>query len=172
MRQLFKFKVTFKMRKLTFTLDTPHPDEYSALVDVWESSVRATHNFLKKKDIGIFKKLIQEKEVFKHLNLTCARGNNNIIAGIMGVSNESLEMLFVHSEFIGRGVGKLLLLHAVADLNVTKVDVNEQNQRALKFYEHFGFKVTSRSELDETGKPYPILHMQREKKTPARFCPG
>jgi len=28
------------------------------------------------------------------------------------------------------------------------------------FYEHMGFEIISRSELDGLGKPYPILHMQ------------
>jgi putative acetyltransferase len=69
-------------------------------------------------------------------------------------------MLFVDARYIGKGVGKLLLLHAITNLHVTRVDVNEQNEKALQFYEHFGFKVTSRSELDGSGKPYPILHMQ------------
>lgn len=78
----------------------------------------------------------------------------------MGISEGNLEMLFIDSSSIGQGIGKLLLLHAITNLNISKVDVNEQNEQALKFYEHFGFKVISRSELDWTGKPYPILHMQ------------
>ncbi|ENH9207696.1 GNAT family N-acetyltransferase, partial [Vibrio vulnificus] len=44
-------------------------------------------------------------------------------------------------------------------LGVTKVDVNEQNPQAVGFYEHMGFKVVSRSPLDDMGKPFPILHM-------------
>jgi putative acetyltransferase len=146
-----------------YKLDTPQETEYPALLDVWESSVRATHHFLKKNDIEILKKIIQEKDVFSHLNLTCARDMDNNILGIMGVSQDNLEMLFIDSLFIGKGIGKFLLRHAITNLNITKVDVNEQNEQALKFYEHFGFKVISRSELDETGKPYPILHMQIQK---------
>ncbi len=43
---------------------------------------------------------------------------------------------------------------------MTKVDVNEQNPQAVGFYEHMGFRLVSKSELDGEGKPYPILHMQ------------
>ena len=143
-----------------YKLDVPEKSEYSTLLNVWESSVRATHHFLEKNDIEGFKKIIQEKDVFNHVNLTCARDSNNNIVGFMGVSKDSVEMLFIDSRFIGKGIGKMLLLHAINDLNITRVDVNEQNEQALKFYEHFGFKITSRSELDGTGKPYPILHMQ------------
>jgi putative acetyltransferase len=42
------------------------------------------------------------------------------------------------------------------------VDVNEQNAAARGFYEALGFDVVARSLLDETGRPYPILHMRRE----------
>lgn len=34
---------------------------------------------------------------------------------------------------------------------------------ARDFYEHLGFKVYKRSELDEQGNPYPILYMKLEK---------
>jgi putative acetyltransferase len=141
-------------------IDIPQKDEYSILLEVWESSVRSTHHFLKNNDVEVIKKMIQEKEIFNHVALTCARDNNKNIRGFMGVSEGNLEMLFIESNARGQGVGKLLLLHAIKNLNITKVDVNEQNTQALKFYEHFGFKVTSRSELDGLGKPYPILHLQ------------
>ena len=143
-----------------YKLDVPRKGEYSTLLEIWECSVRATHHFLEKNDIDVFKKVILEKDVFNHVNLTCVRDINNNILGFMGVSKDSVEMLFIDSGSIGKGIGKVLLLHAINDLKITKVDVNEQNEQALKFYEHFGFKVISRSELDGTGKPYPILHMQ------------
>jgi putative acetyltransferase len=70
-------------------------------------------------------------------------------------------MLFVHPAFHNRGIGKQLLLYAVDALNKKLVDVNEQNQKAVNFYLHFGFVVISRSEKDNMGKSYPLLHMQR-----------
>ena len=45
-------------------------------------------------------------------------------------------------------------------LNVKYVDVNEQNPQAVGFYNHMGFKVFKKSELDEQGNPFPILHMK------------
>lgn len=43
----------------------------------------------------------------------------------------------------------------------SELDVNEQ---ARGFYEHMGFKVVGRSETDDMGDPFPILHMQLPKK--------
>jgi putative acetyltransferase len=39
------------------------------------------------------------------------------------------------------------------------VDVNEQNTKAVGFYERIGFKRTGRSRLDGQGRPYPLLHL-------------
>ena len=80
----------------------------------------------------------------------------------MGTSGDSLEMLFISPSVMKQGVGKMLLLHAINNLGVTKVEVNEQNINATKFYEHFGFNVISKSDLDGMGMPYPLLHMERK----------
>ncbi|MEZ8351322.1 GNAT family N-acetyltransferase [Vibrio splendidus] len=69
------------------------------------------------------------------------------------------EMLFVLNEVRGQGVGTVLLQHAIKQLAATKVDVNEQNPQAVGFYQHMGFKIESRSPIDDMGKPFPILHM-------------
>ena len=77
----------------------------------------------------------------------------------MGISGDNLEMLFVSESSRGKGYGKNLLLYALGELNVKKVDVNIQNIQAVGFYERFGFKVIGRSKKDSMGKNYPILHL-------------
>ena len=69
-------------------------------------------------------------------------------------------MLFIDNDYRGKGIGKQLISHVMNDLHVTKVDVNEQNAQAVDFYKHMGFHVVTKSELDNEGKAYPILHMQ------------
>ncbi|EAQ80928.1 acetyltransferase, GNAT family protein [Blastopirellula marina DSM 3645] len=41
------------------------------------------------------------------------------------------------------------------------VDVNEQNPQACRFYEAQGFVTYDRSELDSSGRPFPLLHMRQ-----------
>ena len=146
-----------------FKLDTPQPSDYPTLLAIWESSIKATHHFLKPGDVEFFKKTIQEKKLFYLVSLTIARDENNEIRGFIGVSDDAVEMLFLDPGSMGKGVGKQLLRYVIDELRITKVDVNEQNEQALKFYQHFGFNITSRSELDGTGKPYPILHLQYQQ---------
>lgn len=132
--------------------------DYQELVTVWEASVRATHHFLTEADIQYFKPLILNT-YFDAVALRCIRDEDNRIQGFLGVADQNLEMLFIHPDTRGKGIGKALLSYAIAHLQVNKVDVNEQNEQATGFYQHCGFKVMSRSELDAMGKPYPILHM-------------
>ncbi|WP_207741133.1 GNAT family N-acetyltransferase [Paraclostridium bifermentans] len=129
------------------------------ILDTWESSVRATHDFLSEEGIISIKSQVIEgaKYVSK---LLCVRDNNGIIKAFMGIHDFKIEMLFVSNESRGHGVGKRLVEYAIEVLNVNYVDVNEQNSQALGFYEHMGFKVFKKSEFDEQGNPFPILHMK------------
>lgn len=70
-------------------------------------------------------------------------------------------MLFVAADKRGRGIGKELLQCAIDAHAVDELTVNEQNRAAIGFYEHTGFKASARSDTDERGGPYPILHMKK-----------
>lgn len=61
----------------------------------------------------------------------------------------------------GNGIGKQLICYAIEQESVNELAVNEQNPLAKGFYEHMGFTVERRSELDEQGNPYPILYIKR-----------
>lgn len=137
-------------------------NEYTEVVEVWEASVRATHNFLKEEDILYFKPLILNTYL-DAVALKSVRTEANKIVGFLGVADQNLEMLFVHPEYRGKKIGKTLLNYSIEKMNVIKVDVNEQNEQAVGFYEKHGFEISSRSELDSSGKPYPILHMELKK---------
>lgn len=144
---------------MTYKIEGIYKTEYKEVVEVWEASVRATHHFLKEEDIAYFKPLILNTYL-DAVDLRSFRYENNTIIGFLGVADQNLEMLFIHPEHRGKRVGKTLLEYAISNLNVTKVDVNEQNEQAVGFYKHCGFETIGRSELDASGKPYPILHME------------
>lgn len=74
-------------------------------------------------------------------------------------------MLFVDDASRGKGVGKLLLKYAIAELGVNEVDVNEQNPQGVAFYRHMGFEQVGRSELDGQGNAFPLLHMRLDRDT-------
>lgn len=80
--------------------------------------------------------------------------------GFMGMSGSRMEALFLAPEFHRRGAGRTLVRHAQTLYAQLTVDVNEQNTAAVRFYEACGFTVEGRSELDDQGRPFPLLHMR------------
>lgn len=133
-----------------------HERDYPLLMKIWESSVLNTHDFLKEEDFNYYKKEIPG--YFEHVTLLGFEENGTLI-GFMGVAEGNLEMLFIHNDYRGKGIGKKLIQYGINHLNVNKVDVNEQNAQAVGFYQYIGFRVLDRSALDNQGKEYPILHM-------------
>ena len=140
-------------------IESVNSDDYPELLDVWENSVRATHDFITEDDIAFFKPIIIE-QAFPNVTLKCIKSEHKTILGFVGVHDRKIEMLFILDAARGKGVGKALLNYAIEQLAANKVDVNEQNPLAVGFYQHMGFKVASRSPSDDMGKPFPILHME------------
>ncbi|MDL2289417.1 GNAT family N-acetyltransferase [Clostridia bacterium OttesenSCG-928-F22] len=129
------------------------------MLDIWESAVEKTHNFLDEVDIAAIKPEVQHGlETIE--NLYCFCDDNDVMQGFIGVKNQKIEMLFVDAITCGKGVGKQLLEFALANLGAKYVDVNEQNEQGTGFYRHMGFIVLSRSDYDEQGRPFPILHLE------------
>ncbi|MGN7986664.1 GNAT family N-acetyltransferase [Pedobacter sp. 22226] len=132
--------------------------EYEKLITVWESSVRATHHFLSESDIITYRSLILT-EYFDQVKLYSIGVEGNIM-GFIGITGESIQMLFIHPETRGKGLGRKLIDFAKKEHGATLVDVNEQNHQAVGFYEKLGFVTIERSEYDAAGKPFPILSME------------
>ena len=56
---------------------------------------------------------------------------------------------------------KSALQYGIENYSINELAVNEQNPLAKGFYEHMGFRVYGRTDLDEQGNPYPLLYMSR-----------
>lgn len=136
-------------------------NERTALLAIWEASVTATHDFLTPEDIDSLKPEVEKGLAGISYLYGCY---NPTIAGFIGVENEKVEMLFVDDHFRGQGIGKKLLHYAIEKLHIRYVDVNEQNEEGLGFYQHFGFQVMGRSELDDQGRTFPILHLRKSEE--------
>ena len=145
-------------REITEVTDRP-PQLMDQLLKVWECSVRATHLFLSAGEVAEIKPYVPlALQEVPHL-MVAWRGDGTP-AGFMGIDGQKLEMLFLAPEERGKGLGKKLVRYGMEHFGIREVTVNEQNPQARGFYEHMGFHVCQRWELDEQGRPYPILKMQ------------
>ena len=141
-----------------------HPidrDEDDRLIEVWETSVRATHDFLLESDIAYLKPLVLPA-LRGMENLFGVRDEGSVLAGFAGTAAGKIEALFVHPSWLRLGAGRRLVRHAVKMLGARNVDVNEQNQGAVAFYLRLGFRIKGRSEKDGMGLPFPLLHMKMD----------
>ena len=132
----------------------------ASLHTLWEQSVRATHLFLTEEDIQTISAMVPQ--ALKEIPiLVVAEDGQGEPAAFMGIDGHRLEMLFIRPEGSGRGLGRKLLTMAVERYQVNRLCVNEQNPKARGFYEHMGFEVYKRTELDEQGAPFPLLYMKK-----------
>ena len=129
-----------------------------ALVQVWERSVRATHQFLSESEILRIKEYVPQA-IGGVAHLVAAEQEPGVPVGFLGVENGRLEMLFLDPAVRGKGLGRQLIALGVQEYGVREVTVNEQNPQAVGFYEHMGFKAYKRTDHDEEGGPYPLLYM-------------
>lgn len=159
---MYRFVSRINQREMIKRISPVIHSEYPELTKIWEASVRATHHFLSECDLLYYKENISL--YFTAVSLYAIRDAKNTIQGFLGTSDEAIEMLFIDPKYRGQGIGKELLHFALQKLHLSKVDVNEQNDQAVGFYLHLGFEIENRSELDDSGKPYPILRLKFPSK--------
>ncbi|AIR04087.1 GCN5 family acetyltransferase [Cedecea neteri] len=144
------------------TIRKATPPDFDALAEIWEASVRATHDFLPEQNIRALKPQVRERYM-PQIPMLLAADEAGEPLGFIGCHENRIEMLFVAPESRGTGVGKQLLQLAIEQLQVDEVDVNEQNPQGVGFYLHMGFAQIGRSELDGEGNPFPLLHLKLKR---------
>ena len=132
------------------------------LFEIWLRSVRATHAFLTEEDIQGLVPAVRDYVASTGTEFWVVTGDADSVVGFMGMSGNSMESLFLSPEAFRKGYGRALVRHAETLHRELKVDVNEQNEQARAFYEACGFVVEGRSDVDDAGRPFPLLHMRRK----------
>lgn len=129
------------------------------LVDVWEKSVKETHHFLDTEAIEEIKHYVPAA-IESTFHLLIALNESDEPIAFLGTGNGMLDMLFIHPEERGKGLGRKMLEKAIAEYGCNELTVNEENPDAIAFYKHMGFHAYRRSDTDEDGRPYPIIYMK------------
>lgn len=141
------------------------PQMLTALLDLWEDSVQASHIFLTKQHIAEIR-LEVKAALQSSQNIITATDKKDFL-GFVGVEKNKIEMLFVASSAFRKGIGKALLKEALErylkDYPCILVDCNEQNTQSLAFYKSLGFEKVGMSEKDSAGRDFPIVHLKVSK---------
>jgi putative acetyltransferase len=147
------------LHDIEFRIVPARKDDFAEITDVWEASVRATHDFLTEEDVTRLRPLVLNKYL-DAVNVDCVKNTGGRIVGFIGILDDRIEMLFIDPAYRGKSVGKFLTRYATEEIGARKVDVNEQNTQAIGFYEHLGFEIIGRSPFDGQGLPFPLLHLK------------
>ncbi|MES2655436.1 MAG: GNAT family N-acetyltransferase [Bacteroidota bacterium] len=137
----------------------PYKEKFrEQLIAVWEKSVSATHHFVTPEEVARLKELVKQID-FNSFSVYCLVAESKVL-GFLGVEDQVIESLFLDPDYIGQKLGAKLMNFAINELKADKVNVNEQNLDAIKFYSKFGFVTYERTEKDDYGNDYPILKMK------------
>lgn len=136
----------------------------AALLALWERAVRATHHFLHEQDVVALRPLVREELASDLIDWWVLASPTGTPIGFLGMAGRSIEALFIDPEHRRQGGGQLLVMHA-QELSggPLSVEVNEQNEDGVRFYEALGFFVVNRSRTDAGGRPFPVLRMHRDR---------
>ena len=77
--------------------------------------------------------------------------DDGVIKGFVRVNGGEIEKLFVEPVLQNQGVGDALLRYAAETLHGKRLQVLEQNVRAIRFYQRHGFRLTEQKQrVDDT----------------------
>lgn len=137
------------------------PTDADRLFQVWHDAVKATHHFLSAEDFDAIAGDV--RNYVADASFWVIDDEVGQPAAFMSLTGAHIDALFVDPVAHGRGIGRALVVHArqFAENGVVTVDVNEQNEGAVAFYERVGFVAFDRSAVDDAGRPYPLVHLRQ-----------
>jgi putative acetyltransferase len=149
-------------RQLNSKIRPSRRSDGDRVVDIWRAAVDTTHHFLTADDRQAID--LQVQQFLPYSALWLAVDPQDQAIGFMGLAGPHVDALFIDPAFHGIGVGRQLVSLALRFHPVITTDVNEQNPRAIGFYERLGFVGFGRSPIDDHGRPYPLLHLRLDSR--------
>ena len=133
--------------------------DINKVADIWLDTNIKAHPFIPaqywKNNLEFVKEALLQAEVYVY-------ENDNEIQGFIGLNDEYIEGIFVSDEVQSQGIGKMLLNSAKNKRNELRLNVYQQNTRAISFYQREGFEIQCSGLDDATGeKEYTMAWQQK-----------
>ncbi len=123
----------FMIRKL-------QENDIDIVMKIWLDTNIKTHNYIDSsywiKNYNYVKDAILNSEVYVYVD-------NSTLCGFIGLSNNTIEGIFVKSDMQSKGIGKMLLDYVKNLKDNLFLNVYQKNTYALKFYQREGFSIKS-----------------------------
>lgn len=129
------------------------------VLEVWLTASRHGHAFLGEAALRGQLGLVRDVYLVRaETRVAVCRGD---ILGFIGLLDAFIGGLFVDPAAHRAGIGRALILDAAARRGALTVEVYAANAAALAFYGRLGFVETGRRPLDDEGRPWPLVHLER-----------
>ena len=127
---------------------------------IWLDACLLAHPFIGASRLIEQRQLIEEKYLPNAETwVACHRGEP---VGFISLIDTFVGGIFVAPGQQGRGIGRMLITHALKRKGALSLEVYTKNEQAMRFYEAFGFVEVSRRAIDDEGLPFENAHLRLE----------
>ncbi|MBQ0710825.1 MULTISPECIES: GNAT family N-acetyltransferase [unclassified Ochrobactrum] len=130
----------------------------SSLSSIWYRASLEAHSFLGEDRLQEQRRLIED--VYLENAETWVAAIDGRPVGFIGLLDSFIGGLFVDPDVQGRGIGQILIHHALALKGELSLEVYADNERACRFYSRLGFKVAGERAEDDDGLPFRNIQME------------
>ena len=127
------------------------------LSTIWLDASRIAHAF-----IGI-ERLLEQQHLIEEQYLPNAQTSVACLSGkpvgFISLLDTFIGGIFVSPHHQGKGIGRALIAHALAEKGELTLEVYAENGQAMRFYQGLGFVELSRREVDDSGLPFANVRM-------------
>lgn len=133
-------------------------EDLEQIMQLWLQSNIQAHSFIEKtywkSHYNEVRKMLPEAEIYVF-------DSGEGILGFLGLQEDYIAGIFVEENSRGRGIGKHLLHCAKQNRDSLSLHVFTKNERAVRFYEKEGFKITGEQSDEETGEREYVMGWEK-----------
>jgi putative acetyltransferase len=123
--------------------------DLEALLDAWYSASQIGHPFLDEAFLTRERKAIATE--YLPNTETWVYEQDGVVVGFIALAGNEVGGIFVDADHHGQGIGRALMDHARGLREVLVLDVFNDNQTGLRFYDRYGFRQVGEHLHEETG---------------------
>ena len=138
--------------------------DLEAVLSSWEVATRFSHKFMT--DEFIAQEKMNVADIYIPNTDTWAAEIDGIVQGFIALMGNEVGAIFLHPNYPGKGVGKMLMDKAQFLLGDLEVEVFTENEIGREFYKLYGFKQFKERLHGPTGQQTLLLKFTANVQSP------
>ncbi|OQS13118.1 GNAT family N-acetyltransferase [Nocardia donostiensis] len=134
------------------------PGDEEVVLDLWSRAARQAHPFIP--DEGRGERARKMREIYLRQADNWVAELDQTVVGLLGMIGSEIGGLFVAPEAHRRGIGRMLVEHALAMHGNVTLEVYEGNATARAVYDRLGFTELARRVDADTG--HTMIALRKE----------